>query len=299
MKKNWVSWLIYISVIFLAITLIREDYIVMPPRLDLGLFMVSLLLLFAGFVVQGVAYKIVLQSYGYRIGFKDSLASFGVSVLSRYMPGKFWVHLSRGGYIAQRYGYPLDEMIYISLYAQFLGMWNVILFCLVGLLLLDISLYLKGVVVVFWLLLSLIIFTRILQNLVQKMVSKTLKKDFTIPALSFIKNLKVFPVFIAFWLLYAVAFLFLAQSLGVPLQAEAIIFFPLSTVIGIAAVFAPGGLGLREASLVGLLTLSHTSTAMATTLAAFSRLWFLAGELFSFFLGMGIKFADRPNRNLK
>ncbi len=297
MKKNWLSWFVYISVVFLIITLARNDYIVLPAELNYLYLGLSVFLLFTGFILQGLSYKILLKKYGYSIRANDSLIAFGMTILSRYIPGKFWIHLGRGGYIRDRYGYPFGEMVYISLYSQFLGMWNAILLCSVGLLFTELKLYLKLLVLVFWLFLSIAIFTRYLHKFVQKAVHKVIKKEFSLPALTFRKNLAAFPVFLIFWALYGAAFYFLALSMNFELKAHAMIYFPLSTIIGIAAVFAPGGLGLREASLVGMLTLGNISTVQATTLTVFSRVWFLAGELFAFVLSLILRLSYRWGKN--
>ena len=124
-----------------------------------------------------------------------------------------------------------------------------------------------------------------------------MKKQVRIPALTFKQNIKVLPVFFIFWLLYALAFYFLAMSMDIVLNPLGIIYFPLSSVLGIAAVFAPGGLGLREASLVGLLTLGGVTAVAATSLAALSRIWYLAGELFALILALVLKAAEKWRSN--
>lgn len=293
LKNNWLTWFIYISIAALFITLYRRDYIAFPENISYGYLSLSVFLLFAGFLLQALSYKYVLNSYNYSIKSRDSVIAFGLTVLSRYIPGKFWVHLGRGEYIRKKYNYPFGELVYISLYSQFLGMWNVIFFCSLGVFFLTIDLYIKVIIILAGLVLSVIIFTRYFQAISGKIVRKALQKEVSIPALSFKQNVKVMPVFFIFWLLYAFAFYFLAMSMEIVLDPLGIIYFPLSTVLGIAAVFAPGGLGLREASLVGLLTLGGVATVGATTLAALSRIWFLAGELFTLVLALVLKAAER------
>lgn len=293
LKENWLTWFVYISIVALFISLYRRDYIALPAKISYVYLVLSLFLLFSGFLLQALSYKYVLHRYGYFIKNQDSIIAFGLTVLSRYIPGKFWVHLGRGEYIRKKYDYPFGALVYISLYSQFLGMWIVVFFSSLGVVFLDIAWYFKSFILLAALVLSVIIFTRYFHSLTGKIVQKTLQKEINIPALTFKQNLKVLPVFFIFWLLYALAFYFLAMSMDIVLPALGIIYFPLSTVLGIAAVFAPGGLGLREASLVGLLTLGRVATAAATTLAALSRIWFLAGELFCFLLAIVLKAAKR------
>ena len=61
--------------------------------------------------------------------------------------------------------------------------------------------------------------------------------------------------------------------------------FPLAGTLGIMTFISPGGLGTREAVLVGYLTLAGIPVVEATTIAVASRLWFLGGEVFIFVLG--------------
>jgi uncharacterized membrane protein YbhN (UPF0104 family) len=61
--------------------------------------------------------------------------------------------------------------------------------------------------------------------------------------------------------------------------------FPLAGTLGIMTLISPGGLGTREAVLVGYLNLAGIPVVDATTIAVASRLWFLGGEIFIFILG--------------
>ncbi len=295
MRKKWFSYFIYISLLFLVITLIRKEYIVIPEEIDYKLLSLSFIILFLGFLIQGLSYKVILKEYGYMISSRDSLISFGLTVLSRYIPGKFWVHLGRAGYITDNYNYPFDKLTFISLNTQFIGIWIVILFCSVGFMFMDISFILKISLAGFWIILSIIIFTRYFHRITQWMILKTIGKQIILPVLSIKEVFKVLPVFILYWFLYALAFYYLAVSLGADITYISLIYFPISTVIGIVSLFAPGGMGTREASLIGFFSISGVGTILATTIAAFSRIWFLAGELFAFILGLSLNL----NKKLK
>jgi uncharacterized membrane protein YbhN (UPF0104 family) len=74
-----------------------------------------------------------------------------------------------------------------------------------------------------------------------------------------------------------------------PLPFPIAFAFGLAGSIGIMAVFAPGGLGVREGILTGFLTLAGVDLPVATTIAVTSRLWFLAGELFIFLLAVVLR----------
>jgi len=62
---------------------------------------------------------------------------------------------------------------------------------------------------------------------------------------------------LASWITYGVAFWLLARGLGLPGAlplARAAGVFALGYILGLLALFAPGGVGVREVVLVGLLT---------------------------------------------
>ncbi len=294
MKKNLVSYLVYISLVFLLITLLRKEYIVFPETIHVTYLGLSFITLFLGFIFQGLSYKVLLKNHGYFITARDAIISYGLPVFGRYIPGKFWVHLGRASYINKHYGYPFNEITYISLSSQFIGIWIVILFCSVVLVMANISLMLKLLVLVLWVALTLIIFTSYFHQLFSWLVFKIRKKKVQVPILSFRENLRVFPVFILFWGLYGVSFYLLSLSMYAQVSPLTISFFPLSAVIGIAALFAPGGLGAREAVLTGLLKLDSIGLVLATSISVFSRVWFLVGESFIFALAMILKVLRKP-----
>ena len=83
------------------------------------------------------------------------------------------------------------------------------------------------------------------------------------------------------WLAYGLAFWLFGRALlgnAAPALLPATAAFIGSYVAGIIAVFAPGGLGVREAALVALLS-PVTGPAPALLLAVASRLWLVALEV--------------------
>ena len=97
---------------------------------------------------------------------------------------------------------------------------------------------------------------------------------------------KVVPYHVGIWLLWSTGFLCLAGALSnVPIPWTLAFAFPLATTIGIVAVIAPGGVGVREGVLVGYLSSQGLPLELATTIAVASRLWFLIGEVGIFVVG--------------
>lgn len=63
--------------------------------------------------------------------------------------------------------------------------------------------------------------------------------------------------------------------------------YPLSVGLGTLAIFAPGGIGVRESVLGFWLVQLGYEPAFAATVSAVSRLWFLSGEVTGLLIAMG------------
>ena len=87
------------------------------------------------------------------------------------------------------------------------------------------------------------------------------------------------------WIIMGVGFFMLAKSIY-PIGYAEMPFvmgaFTLSWAVGLLVVFAPGGIGVREAMLVVLME-QVMPTGAAVALAALGRVWWILGELFVLF----------------
>lgn len=277
----------YVSILFLIYTLYRNNYLEIPFIASKLSFIISILLLLSGFVFYSMAWEKVLIASGYKTDFKECIASVGLSIFGKYIPGKIWMIVGRAGYISQKNEYKLNKISAISLNAQFIGLW-------VGLFLGGLSFLFLGennkiflLLLFFWIFLTLIIFTRFFHNYFEILATKIFKKNINIPSLKIREVLKTLKWFLIYWILFSTAFYFFVNSLtgsSIPLYIGLI--FPLANTLGIIAFFAPGGLGIREGVIATLLILSGIDKSVSVTIATFSRLWFLIGDIFIFSIGV-------------
>jgi glycosyltransferase 2 family protein len=110
-------------------------------------------------------------------------------------------------------------------------------------------------------------------------------RDIDIEDPGFASVLKLLPVYILVFLLQGVAFVFLARSFGMNLPFYPGAFLlPTAVGIGFLAVFSPGGLGIREISLVWLIGIIMVSTepGQASLVSIAARLWITLGEALAF-----------------
>lgn len=295
--KNWFRYIFYASLIFLVIALVRAEYLVIPAIHDPGKLIFSLLLLFAGFLLNALAWSRLLGHTPYRVGDREGIASHGLSIFGKYIPGKFWVIMGRAEYLALRGGHSRKDLASLSLDAQFIALWAALLLGTLGMFLVGgARLYGIGVLTLF-VLLSLMIYTPLFHRLAEWLLSRIFRTPVTVPRLPFAKVVRTMFWYLVNWTAWSLAFWLLAGSLvegSLPVSIAPA--FALGGSIGILSIFAPGGLGVREGVLTAYLSLAGLALQDATTIAVASRLWFLAGEVFIFLVAVLLDRREKKQR---
>lgn len=299
LMKKWFNWFIYISLAFLVFALARADYFV-APRVEKTLpLLASFLLLFAGFLFDGLAWKQSLRAWGmHDVRFSHCLQSIGLSIFGKYIPGKIWVVLGKAGFIARKYNRGEKDLLAISVNAQFISLWCALLVGIVGLLFVDAQLIVQLSSVGLLLFFSLVLFTPWFHKLFMELFTLIFKKKLSIPQLSFRSVAGIVPAYLGCWLSWSAGFWLLAHALsGADVAVFGGLSFALAASLGMIAIVLPGGIGLREAMLLVFLIPAGLSENMAATVSLSSRLWYLAGELFIFVLALALGFYEkRSNR---
>jgi uncharacterized membrane protein YbhN (UPF0104 family) len=281
------KYLVYISLIFLLIALYKADYLLMPQIHSFSFLLTSIVLLFVGFIIHVVSWRQSLKQSGFKVGMRECLASTGLSVFGKYIPGKVWVVVGRAAYIAEKTKYTLGALSAISLNTQFLALWAGIVLGVIGLFLLG-NFYLWGwLLFFFWILLTTVLFSRIVHDAAEWIVKRVSGKDIEIPSLDLKSIMAVLPWFFLYWVVWSLGFyLLVASMIGEDVPLSAGLGFPLAATLGIMAIVSPGGLGVREGVMVGYLMIAGISLKEATSISIAARLWFLTGEAFIFVVGL-------------
>jgi len=280
MKRGYFKIYIYISLIFLVIALYFADYLIIPSIVSFGNLAICVLLLFFGFLFDGIAWTKILNKKGLNASLKHGIASAGLSIFGKYIPGKLWVVLGRSEYIAERYKFSRKELNIVSLDAQFISIWIGLILGSLGLLLSD-GLEVYGIaILIMFTGLTLVIFTNAFHGIFKRMIKAFLKKTIEIPRLGFKNIIRVLPWFLMNWLFWSISFYFLIISVSTnEINMVSGLGFALAGSVGILAVIAPGGIGVREGILTFYLTQTGIGIEEATTISVVSRLWFLTGEV--------------------
>lgn len=291
--KNKFIYFIYISILFLFIYLYKLNYFNEIKVVSLWLVFLSLLFLCFGFFTTGLAWWKNLTEYNYHVSISECFAGIGLSIFGKYIPGKLWVVVGRAAYISEKRNLSLKSISLISLNDQFITIWVGLLLGALGLFILG-GFHLWGwLAILLWCGLSLVLFSRVFHILVEYMATRILKKKIVITSLKLKTTLSLLPWYILTWLLWSIAFYcFVAGLSSNNISLGTGLIFPLAGSLGIIAIISPGGIGVREGIMVGLLNLTGISIQEATTISIASRLWFLIGEGFIFVLGL---LADKTN----
>lgn len=286
MKKHF-RFLIYLSFAAFVVYLYRMDYLFVPKIHSTSFLGLSFLFLFAGFLGDAFCWKKALNKKYVEIGFFQALASSGLSILAKYLPGKFWVVFGRAVYISQGANLQVKVLSSISLSAQFISLWVGLVIGGLGLLYYNYFSVLGALTILLLFLLTIAIFTRTMHTTAEYALRKIIKKQIEIPSIRFVDTLKILPWYFLDWVLWSMAFYFLLRGIeSEHVGILASLAFPLSGTVGTIAVFAPAGIGVREGVLVGYLVSAGMNPKEATTVSVVARLWFLVGEVFYFVSGL-------------
>lgn len=299
-KGRFFNLFMYASFLFLVIGLARADYLNIPTIYDPLYLAISFPLMMLGFYWYSLSYAQSLDYGGTKITFRSHIAANGLVQFGKYIPGKLWGLIGRAAYSEKYDNIPMGQASILSFKNQLMVIWAGFLVGLTGSAIVLYDRWEVWLGVLVFLVITPLFFS---QNLAKSFVwfsKKFFGKEFQLDPFDYAMVKKVMLTSILCWIGWSAGFYFLAQSLVEghidPLSG---LSFALATNIGILAIIAPGGIGVREAAIVLYLNTVGLSIAEATTIAVASRLWFLAGEGGFFLSGIiANRFQKVPGKNI-
>lgn len=276
--------LLYASLLFLLVYLYFKKLLFIPELQAPECFIVSIGIILIGYFFDVKAWQIIVKTKIPKLTYKYAFISAGKFIFSKYIPGKLWIIVGRAGYLKEKYNSDFINLTSFSFYYMLISIFSGTLVGFSILYFIDINWFLgSGIgMLVFIILISFGYKAPI--SLTSRFLSFVFKKDIKLPYVSSKITIQMLFISICNWLVWSLAFyLFLlsVQDIGI-VNIKAGLLFPLSSVVGIIVIIAPGGLGFREGFLtIGLTALGITAKD-AASVAVLSRLWFLIGE-FVFF----------------
>ncbi len=248
---------------------------------NIGIFIVSMLFYFVYKITLASLWHYITKINGCSIRYEKAVTSYLYSILGKYIPGKVFMLAARLTYYKEEEA-PLSKVtvcFFIENVCTLLGaamLFIVSLFFFPNELLENYK----------WLTLLLIaaffvcIHPKII-NFVLRLIGKIFKKNLEIP-MKYSQMLKVVLLFIGNWLIVGFGFFILTKSIYPAVEWSQMLYcagiWGVSAIMGILAIFAPSGLGVRAGIIVaGLMLIMPQSDAMVISVV--SRLWQTIPEL--------------------
>jgi uncharacterized membrane protein YbhN (UPF0104 family) len=234
---------------------------------------IACLVLAAYYVVFVAGWQRILASFGIRIPFRVALQAEMLSMLAKYVPGGFWTPAARVVAL-RRFGIYETPVVLASIALE------AVLSALAGVVVFIVSLaFVSGVdaplapLLAFGAACAVLVHPRIFSP-----VAARLLRPFgaaSVPALRYRTTLGLLAFYGLTWPLGGVALFFLLRSVGGDPEISAIPFLggtsAVGAIVAVLAIFAPSGLGVREASMYGLL-LAVVSEGVALGATVLNRL---------------------------
>jgi hypothetical protein len=270
--------------VYLGIYIFHIDYEkIANLQIDIGLLLISFMIVLLGFIVGGYAWLLTLQYSNLRVPLSLSLYSEGISIFAKYLPGKIWVVLGRGEVIS-RYGGELPSIGLCSLNAQIISIAIGLMLGGFPLLIVGKHLEVNYIFIAIYLFLSLAFFSPIFQKAMSLRLDRFFNKKTKLYNIGPIALIHISIFYVLMWLTWAGAFVVFSSSIGISISLIMGFSFVFAGNVGILALVAPGGIGVREAIIVGYLAIGGVLPDEAIVVSIASRIWFTAGEIMYFFL---------------
>ncbi len=259
----------------------REEFSSTLANVNIGVFVFSMLFYFIYKLTLASLWHYITKINGCSIKYEKAVTGYLYSILGKYIPGKVFMLAARLTYYKEE-GAPLSKVtvcFFIENVCTLLGaamLFIVSLFFFPNELLENYKWITFLLIAVFF----VVIHPKVI-NLVLKLIGKLFKKKLEIP-MKYSQMLKVVLLFIANWLIIGIGFYILAKSIYPALELSRLLFcagiWGVSAIIGILAIFAPSGLGVREGIIIaGLMLIMPQNEAVVISVV--SRLWQTIPEL--------------------
>jgi len=287
--------LMYLSLGFLVYYLYHFDYLVVNDvSFNWTWLIPATLALWLGFVMSTISWWRALEIHGIRVSKRTAIVSHGLSIFAKYIPGKIWVILGRASFVAMD-KHSVKDASFISFKEQLVYVWLGLLIGIGPLL----YFYPLNSLVLLVLLLSLFftffLYSRAFHQFVIRVLSKIIRKELDVPLVSIREVAPLIAYVFFYWLIWMIAFYVFVYASGISFSFAIVFSWPLGISLGVLALITPGGIGVREGVMTGFMVLTGMELEVATTIAVLSRLWFISGEVFIFFLALILnRFRLRP-----
>jgi len=298
--KHLIRVLIYLSILFLLVYIYKNGLFIVPKIYNPAALVISLAFLFSGFLIDVWGWQLIINGNGGKVKYKHALISTGLYIFTKYIPGKIWIILGKANYMMDYAQLGLTELSGLALTYQIFSLVGGMCMGLFGILKFG---FVTSVIIIIILstgLLIISLFFGILGKIADWFTVKIIKRQYQFTSMSKTKMFKIFRVTLLNWLSWTIGFYFFSLAIlpGGSVSPFIGFGFPFATVWGVVSFFAPGGIGVREGILTAYLNLLDLNIEYATSVSLFSRIWFLIGETFIFFVALANTWRFKCTKNL-
>ena len=278
---RWLVVLIFFFFIGRSLVVNWDEVSQADLHFDLWLLLASFALLGLWMVGQALIWHLLTVSSGAHIPLPRAMAAWFYSQLGKYVPGKVFLYLGRV-HLYTREGKGAGP-ITVAFGVEFVGnLAAAVLMVLLAALTSDVP----GLDDYRWLLvIALVVFLvalhpRFIGWAIKLAARATRRRPFEV-SLTYLQLLRYVGLYFVNWILFGIALYVLIRSFYA-LDAGSILYlagaFSFSSIVGILALFAPSGLGVREGILAVFLN-RIMPTSIALVVSVVSRLWLTVAEL--------------------
>jgi hypothetical protein len=292
MKPAWkrvIQWSAALALIagFIALYKFYQSYTAelrVPVGISWGEVLLASLIWASGYVQMILLWSSSFPWWGSSLPWYKGLRVFFVTNLARYIPGAIWQFAGLAGMTMEAGGSPTAAAVGVILLQIVTLATGIMLTVSAAPRLLPLTAGLTSIeqllIAAFLVALLIVAFPHLLPR-IRSLLERVLKRPVPLPS----PPRGQFALYVVRcagnWLIYGFAFWLFSKALlgqGAPSMWVAITSYVASYLAGLIAVFAPGGIVVREGAIVGLLEPSIGVEA-ATILAIASRFWQIAIEV--------------------
>jgi hypothetical protein len=252
--------------------------------------MLSFGALAAYFIIYSRSWQVIMRALSARISFTQSTWMIATTQVGKYLPGKVWYMVGRV-YVGKK----------ANIDGKKLALSMVLETCLVyitGGIIFSLTTLIAGNYNTTWLIISIIltilaiiVIHRRFLGPVSNFFLRILKKPEIQLTLGYGQISTISAYFFGIWVAQIIGFYFLIRAIY-PIPFLSIFnlasAYSLAWISGSLALFAPGGLGVREGVMTLLLS-SVLPTPLAIAVSLIARVWITVFEVFVFFIGLAIQ----------
>lgn len=287
--KKVINVFLYGSLVALLIYVYNLDFLIFRDlSINYFWFFISIILLFAGFILSAISWKVALKMHGIDITSRQAIMSHGLPAFTKYIPGRIWTILGRAALI-QNKDHNVKKLSFISLKEQLIYLSLGFIISIYPIVRTEKIREYSFIIISISVFLFILLFSEHLQKLFQRIWNYIFKKEINIPIIKGREFVKLSWFILWYWSVWTLGFYFLLISVLGIVPIYYAFAFPLSVSLGLISIIFPGGIGIREGVIVLFLVANGIQTEVAVTFSVLSRLWFLLGEIFIFLTALVIR----------